>query len=165
MPTDSVLQIRPSVVYLDNSAEGIAATKAHKQLDAATKAIRKTLPKNPDKLWGWLIEQDQKTLLAILAVCAGHTVDAVQKRHDREPSGHADELAAALKLDMAEYWQPTKEGYFARVSKQQALDAVAEGVTRQAADNLAKLKKDELAKEAEAQLKGSGWLPAILRAA
>jgi ParB family chromosome partitioning protein len=56
-------------------------------------------------------------------------------------------------------------GYFGRVSKQQALDAVAEGVTRQAADNLAKLKKNALAKEAEKQLAGTGWLPAILRVA
>jgi ParB family chromosome partitioning protein len=165
MPTDSVLRIRPSVVYLDRSAEGIEATTAHKQLEVTTKAARKGLPKDPAKLWGWLIEQEQKTLLGVLAVCAGHTVDAVAKKHDPVPLDHAHELAAALKLDMAEYWQPTAQGYFGRVSKQQALDAVAEGVTRQAADNLAKLKKDELGRQAEQQLKGTGWLPAILRAA
>jgi hypothetical protein len=55
--------------------------------------------------------------------------------------------------------------YFGRVSKQQTLDAVAEGVTREAADNLAKLKKADLAKEAEKKLAGTGWFPAILRAA
>ena len=66
---------------------------------------------------------------------------------------------------MAEYWQPTAEGYFGRVSKQQTLAAVNEGAGKEAAENLAKLKKDELAKEAEKRLKGSGWLPAILRAA
>jgi hypothetical protein len=31
--------------------------------------------------------------------------------------------------------------------------------------SLSALKKDELAKKAEQQLKGTGWLPAILRAA
>jgi len=163
--TDSVVRIRPSVACLDRSAEGIEETKARQQLEATTKAVRKRLPKDEDKLWGWLIEQDQKTLLAILAVCAGHTVDAVQKKHDPVPLDHADQLAEALKLDMAEYWQPTAAGYFGRVSKQRTLDAVAEGVTREAADNLAKLKKDDLAKEAEKKLKGTGWLPAILRAA
>jgi ParB family transcriptional regulator, chromosome partitioning protein len=164
-PIESVVHIRPTVTYLDRSAEGIEATKAHKQLDAATKAIRKGLPKNADKLWGWLIEQDQRTLLAILAVCAGHTVDAVQKKHDRVALDHADQLAAALKLDMADWWQPTAAGYFARVSKPQALDAVAEGSTKEAAENLARLKKDELVKEAEKRLNGTGWLPSILRAA
>jgi ParB family transcriptional regulator, chromosome partitioning protein len=163
-PIESVVHIRPTVTYLDRSAEGIEATKAHKQLDVATKAIRKGLPKNPEKLWGWLIEQDQRTLLAILAVCAGHTLDAVQKRNDPRPCDHADELAAALKLDMADWWQATEKGYFARVSKQQALDAVAEGSTKEAAENLARLKKDELCKEAEKRLDGTRWLPAILRA-
>jgi hypothetical protein len=99
------------------------------------------------------------------AVCAGHTVDAVVKKHDPEPCEHADELAAALKLDMTNYWQATASGYFARVSKQQTLAAVAEGAGKEAAENLAKLKKDELGKEAEKRLNGTGWLPAILRAA
>jgi ParB family transcriptional regulator, chromosome partitioning protein len=66
---------------------------------------------------------------------------------------------------MADWWQPTAAEYFARVSKQQALDAVAEGSTKEAAENLARLKKDELAKEAEKRLNGTRWLPAILRAA
>ena len=79
--TESVVRIRPSVAYLDRSAEGIEESKARTQLAATTKAVRKRLPKDADKLWGWLIEQDQKTLLAILAVCAGHTVDAVEKKH------------------------------------------------------------------------------------
>lgn len=51
------------------------------------------------------------------------------------------------------------------MSKQQTLDAVAEGSTREAAENLARLKKGELTKEAEKRLEGTGWLPPILRAA
>jgi hypothetical protein len=38
-------------------------------------------------------------------------------------------------------------------------------VTPDAAENLAKLKKDALAAEAEQRLVGTGWLPAVLRAA
>jgi len=57
-------------------------------------------------------------LLAILAVCAGHTVNAVEKKHgsyEASPSmHHVGQLAAALKLDMAEYWQATAKGYFGR---------------------------------------------------
>jgi ParB family transcriptional regulator, chromosome partitioning protein len=77
---------------------------------------------------------------------------------------HAHELAAALKLDMAEYWQPTAEGYFGRVSKQQTLDAVAEAVGPSAKGSLSALNKADLAKAAEQKLKSTGWLPAILRA-
>ena len=161
----SCVRIKATMTCLTNSAEGIDDTKAHKQFAATTKTATKGMPKDPEKLWGWLIKQEQKTLLAILAVCAACAVDAVQKKHDPAPSDHADQLAAVLKLDMAEYWQPTAAGYFARVSKQQALAAVNEGAGKEAAENLAELKKDELTKEAEKRLKGSGWLPAILRAA
>ena len=75
----SRLQITPRVVYLDRHAEGMDGTEAAKQLAATTKAMRKRLPKQASKLWAWLQNQQQKTLLALLAVCAGHTVDAVAK--------------------------------------------------------------------------------------
>jgi ParB family transcriptional regulator, chromosome partitioning protein len=163
--TRSCLRVKATMTYLANSAEGIDDGKADRQFAATTEAATKGMPKQPEKLWGWLIEQDQPTLLAILAVCAATAVDAVQKKHDPRPLDHADELAAALKLDMADWWQATAAGYFARVSKQQALDAVAEGSTKEAAENLARLKKDELTKEAEKRLTGTRWLPAILRAA
>ena len=58
-------------------------------------------------MWAWIVKQDQKTLLALLAVCAGHTVDAVVKNGNDSKAEHAGQLAAALKLDMADYWQPT----------------------------------------------------------
>jgi predicted ATPase len=50
----------------------------------------------PEKLGAWLADKDQKALLAILAVCAACTVDAVEKRRgamDHAPSAaHAGEL-------------------------------------------------------------------------
>jgi ParB family chromosome partitioning protein len=161
----SVLGIRQTIPYLDGSAEGIEATKASKELAAVTAAMRKRLPKDAAKLWGWLLEQDQKTTLALLALCAAHSVDAVQKKHDPSPLDHAGQLAAALKLDMAAYWQPTAAAYLSRVSKQQALEAVTEGHSKEAAANITGLKKAELVKEAEKRLAGSGWLPPILRTA
>jgi len=162
---ETVLGIGVSIPALERSAGDIETSKARKELAAATTAMRKGLPKDPAKLWGWLLDQDHKTVMALLALCAAHSIDAVQTKQAPAMSGHAEQLAGALKLDMAAYWQPTAAGYFSRVSKQQALDAVAEGTTRQAADNLVRLKKGELAKEAEKLLTGSGWLPALLRAA
>jgi len=166
---NSVLRINPAVVCPDRSAEGIEASKAHKQLEAATKAIRKKLPKADSKLWDWLIDQDQKTLLAILAVCAGHTVDTVEKKRgsfEAPPSmRHAGQLGEALKLDMADYWQPTAASYFGRVSKGLILAAVTEGVSKQAADKIAALKKDAMASRAGELLAGKKWLPALLRKA
>jgi ParB family chromosome partitioning protein len=38
---------------------------------------------------------------------------------------------------MTSYWQPTATGYFGRVSKERIVEAVREGVSGQAADNIA----------------------------
>jgi ParB family chromosome partitioning protein len=109
---------------------------------------------------------DAETRLALLAYCAACSVDAVQKRHlrgDAEHLGHAGQLATALSLDMAAWWQPTAANYLNRVSKQRILEAVTEGVSPEAAENFAKLKKDALVAHAEQRLAGTGWLPALLR--
>ena len=155
------------MTYLDGSAEGIDDSGACKQFAASTKAATKGMPKQPEKLWAWLIEQDQKALLAILAICAATTVDAVEKKRgaaERAPaSAHAAQLGQALKLDMADYWQPTAEGYFGNVPKMLILDAVREAIGPGAADKIAALKKDAMAKRAAALVKDKGWLPAILR--
>ena len=158
------LQISPHVVTLDRSAGNIAETVAHKELEAATKAIRKRLPKQVGKLWDWMLRQEQKALLFVLAVCAAHTVDAVEKNHASAPE-HAAQLAAALKLDMADYWQPTAAGYFAHVSKEQTLAAIGEACGASAKGGYVTLKKAPLADAAEAKMKGLRWLPELLRAA
>jgi ParB family chromosome partitioning protein len=73
------------------------------------------------------------------------------------------ELAQAVGLDMAAWWKPTAEGYFKHVSKAVILEAVGEyapeHVTR-----LAKLKKADIASEAERLADGTGWMPAIFKA-
>lgn len=102
--------------------------------------------------------------IAPIAVCAAATVDAVVKRHRAaDHAAHAAELAEALKLDMTQYWQPTAEGYFGRVSKALILAAVREGIGPGAADKIDGLKKDAMAKRAEALLAGKGRLPALIR--
>src|SRR4051812_4500932 len=76
----SCVRLSGSVTYLSLSAEGIDDSVAAKQFAATTKTATKGMPKQPEKLWPWLIGQDQKALLAIIAVCAAMTVDAVEKR-------------------------------------------------------------------------------------
>ena len=72
------------------------------------------------------------------------------------------ELAQAVGLDMAAWWKPTAEGYFQHVSKAAILDAVGQyapdHVTR-----LSKLKKGDIASEAERLTEGTGWMPAVFQ--
>ena len=117
----SRLQITPRVVYLDRHAEGMDGTEAAKQLAATTKAMRKRLPKQASKLWAWLQNQQQKTLLALLAVCAGHTVDAVAKNggdsgeHGRAACRRAQARhGGLLAADRSRVFQPRVERADAR---------------------------------------------------
>jgi hypothetical protein len=77
----------------------------------------------------------------------------------------ADQLAAAVALDMAQWWQPTVAGYLGRVSNPLICEAVTEANGKAAADNIAALKEGDMADRAAELLAGTGWLPAMLRAA
>ena len=119
------------------------------------------LPEDSAELFAALLAKPQDELVRLLAVCVASTVDVVTPRATAQQPG--EELAQAVGLDMAAWWQPTAEGYFKHVSKAVILDAVGafapESVTR-----LAKLKKADIASEAERLADGTGWMPAIFKA-
>jgi ParB family transcriptional regulator, chromosome partitioning protein len=64
---------------------------------------------------------------------------------------------------MMAVWKPTAQSYFGRVSKDRILEAVREGVSAQAADNIASMKKAAMAEATEKLLEVSGWPPSVLR--
>lgn len=117
------------------------------------------LPSNPDALFAELLAMPQSELLSLLALCVGYTVSAIASKESEVP---AATLAQAVGLDMHDWWTPTAAGYFEHVSKAKALEAVqvfAPGEVHR----LAKLKKAQIAVEAERLAEGSGWLPVMFR--
>src|SRR3546814_9642607 len=72
-------------------------------------------------------------------------------------------LAGALALDVTKDWTPTVDSYLGRVTKAHSVEAVAEGVSEDAARRIADMKKPDMAQAAEQLLAGTGWLPAALR--
>jgi len=162
---ESCLSLRLASTELRGSAKGIEDTPAMQALVEHHARWTRQLPESGEGLFAWCLLQDTATRLDLLAHCAASSVDAVVKPHERggERVAHADHLAAALSLDMAQWWQPTAQNYLDRVSKKRILEAVAEGVSPEAAENFAKLKKDALVANAGQRLAGTGWLPALLR--
>lgn len=77
----------------------------------------------------------------------------------------ADRLAEAVSLDMTGYWRPTVRSYLGRVTKPRILEAVCEGVSRQAAERMAGMKKADMAEAAEQLLAPTDWLPPLHRTA
>src|SRR6266851_5335141 len=88
--------------------------------------------------------------MAMFAHCVALTVNAVKLPWERKPRAlaTADKLAEAVSLDMTGYWRPTVRTYLGRITKARVLEAVREGVSIDAADQL---------------LAATGWLPALMR--
>ena len=116
------------------------------------------LPEDGAELFAALLAKPQDELVRLLAVCVASTVDVVTPRTTARQPGA--ELAQAVGLDMAAWWKPTADGYFQHVPKAAILEAVGafapSNVTR-----LAKLKKGDIASEAERLADGTGWMPAV----
>lgn len=118
------------------------------------------LPEDSAELFAALLAMEQDELVKLLAVCVASTVDVVTPR--ATPRQPGEELAQAVGLDMAAWWQPTAEGYFRHVPKAAILQAVGEYAPEHV-NRLAKLKKADIASEAERLADGTGWMPAIFK--
>lgn len=117
------------------------------------------LPSDSDALFAELLAFPQQELLSLLAVCVAFTVSALASQEGEIP---ATVLAQAVDLDMHDWWTPTAAGYFDHVPKAKALEAVQVFAPDQV-NRLGKLKKAEIASEAERLAVGTGWLPVMFR--
>lgn len=161
---ETCLTLSVSPEDLAGHAEGLEETAAMKAVAERHKRWGERLPGRPADLWDWLIAQSQDERLDLLAHCVGLLVHGVRVPHEGEGRRlAADRLAGLVGLDMADWWQATRESYLGRVPKARILEAVAEGVSSAEARKLTNLKKDELVARAEQLLKPRTWLPPVLR--
>ena len=160
----SCLEITPKSAWLSGYASGIDESLAEKQIAERHTAWAKRLPEEPEALWAFLQGLSDAERHWLLAHCVSLTANAVRapRQHRCEAEAHAAVLAHDVALDMTAYWEPTAASYFGRVSKERIVQAMQEGASPQAADNIARLKKQAMAEAAEAALAGKGWLPALL---
>jgi ParB family chromosome partitioning protein len=163
----SCLEIVPKSAFLSGHAPGIDESVAEKQIAERHQAWAKRMPQKPEALWTFIHGLSEGERSALLAHCASLTVNAIRAPRYRVNDGaeaNADLLAREVGLDMKAYWQPTATSYLGRVSKERIIEAVRDGVSKQAADNIVRLKKPAMAEAAETVLAGKGWLPALLAA-
>jgi len=162
-PFGSCIGIVATAVALDRASEAVSKSKAAEAFKERHSSWSQRLPEK-DGLWDWIGQMKAEERHDLLAHCVAMTVNAV-----RGPMGPcarleaADELAAATGLDMKEWWHATR-AFFDRLTKTEMLAAVSEGVSPLEAKRLEGLKKEQMAKKAEALLARNGWLPAPLRA-
>lgn len=145
---------------LESLAPDVPESPAAVALRTLQEVAGEALPQDSAELFTVLLAKSQDELVRLLAVCVAASVDVVTPRAmQRQPGA---ELAQAVGLDMAAWWKPTAEGYFQHVPKAAILEAVGQyapaHVTR-----LSKLKKGEIASEAERLADSTGWMPAVFQ--
>jgi ParB family chromosome partitioning protein len=165
-PSNSCLEITAKNSGFGVQAPGLAETASAKAIDARHEQWTKQLPEETADLWAALTALSDDSKSALFAHCASLSVNVVKEPWNRRPEAlqHGDQLARDVNLDMAcAGWTPTVENYLGRVPKVRIIEAVREAKGEKSARLIEHLKKNEMAKEAERMLAGSGWLPEPLR--
>ncbi|MFM9917856.1 MAG: ParB/RepB/Spo0J family partition protein, partial [Rhizobacter sp.] len=121
----SALQVSPqlSAFALEAVADDLKASRAWQAVHQAKEAWRARLPEQQGQWFRWLIDLSQAELIDLLALCSALTVNALP---GAGAPGSANAIAAALGLDMANWWEPTAEAYLNHVPKAQIIAALKE---------------------------------------
>jgi len=158
----SALQIttQPPAHTLLSVADDLKESAAWQAVEAAKLTWKERLPEQSGTWFAWLIALPQAELLDLLALCAALTLNALPSTGAASDSSA---LAEAVGLDMADWWEPTAQGYLNHVPKAQIVQALKETGPDLADDGVGAMKKDVLVVKAASRLAGKRWLPAMLR--
>lgn len=139
--------------------EGSAAQKALMDEHDALVAL---FPTKTDDCLPFFLEQDVSVSLRMITYCTAISVNGVRGKNSTQDT--LAPIAKAVSLDMRQWWEANQPNYLALVPKAKMIEAVVEAHGGPlAADGWDKLKKDEVLDRCTDSLKGTGWLPPVLR--
>ena len=146
---------------LHDKAPDLKGTRASDEVQARIDAWRERIPGQTKDEFAWLLQLPSADLFDLFALCVALTLDVTTGVAGKQPGG---ELAAALELDVADYWTATEASYFGAVSKETIIAAVEEACGPGSGMPIVKMKKGEAVKYAEQKMAETRWLPAMLGA-
>jgi len=133
-------------------------TDLHAEREMLSDYWSNVVPSKADNLMQWLQEQDTEMLLALLAYCTSLAVDVVPFGNDS-----FTDYATMFGVNMNEFWKPTADNYFNRVSKKHMIVVSKEAEVDLSKLDTDKLKKKDLAKLVGERVSKTSWLPQQLR--
>lgn len=118
------------------------------------------LPQKQSELWDVLAKATDAELDALIACGVGASVSVVDTHR-----GLTAKLLDALSFDVSHHVCMTADNYFNRIPKPLTLDALKEAGLDHERPALEKMKRGELATEAERRIRAidSGWVPKLIR--
>ncbi|AUQ43879.1 ParB/RepB/Spo0J family partition protein [Yersinia ruckeri] len=122
------------------------------------------LPENWQLDFLWLLTWDQSEVIALLTYCVGQSLDAARCHAgmDGKVGGELVSVENALEFNLREWWQPTKENYFGRISKEQMSEALTAIEKEAQAASVLKMKKGDAAHLAAVEIAQTSWVPECL---
>ena len=122
------------------------------------------LPKGWEQDFRWLLDWSTDDILGLQGFCSATAVCCFQDRiYGKSQTSNLDTLELAMGFDLADWWQPTAEGFFKRISKEQIAGVLTEvGKTGNASD-AEKMKKGDAADFAESAMKNFRWVPSWMK--
>ncbi|MEJ8816117.1 hypothetical protein WKW77_34055 [Variovorax ureilyticus] len=146
---------------LSSDATGYEHSPAGWLLTNAHTEWAECLPARSDALLRWLLDQDQETVLSLLAYCTARSINATSSVERTGDDSEA--FAQALHLDMADWWVPTVDNYLRHVSRREAVAAVREATGQDCTSVVSGMSRSEATRHCAARLEGTRWLPEALR--
>lgn len=133
---------------------------AFQAMQSEVSEIKKTLPEGWQDDFTRLLDLPQESVLRLLGFCVAFGIDGVQERlYNRTDRSPLEGLEAALNFDLREWWQPTAEGYFCKLSRNQICEALTEAGFSGRARDAMKMKRGDAATAAAEAISSTRWVP------
>ena len=156
------VSITSQMYTLRDASPTFEGSPAQQALMAEHDALSALLPTNAGDCLEFFLAQDVGVSLRLIAFCTAISINGVRGKNTTQDT--LAPIAKAVSLDMRQWWEANQPNYLALVPKAKMIEAVVDAHGGPlAADGWDKLKKDEVLDRCTDSLKGTGWLPPVLR--
>ncbi|MCW7550009.1 ParB/RepB/Spo0J family partition protein [Photorhabdus sp. APURE] len=127
--------------------------------------IKALLPEDWKKDFTWLLAWPVEHIHNLMGFCVACGIDGVQNREcGRTQLSPLDGLETIMGFHLRDWWQPTKDNFFSRLSKAQICEALTQAGLTCAASDAEKMKKGDAAEFAEKYMANNRWVPRWMKA-